>query len=76
MPERGQNGDLGLEFGMSLGAVQRLLGGWNDRPVRLAGNSSNPVHLWDFTPPEGSDRQTVRLTFDNRGLVLWGAPPD
>ena len=61
---------------MSLGAVRQLLAGWKDHPVRLGGGAANPVHLWDFTPPEGSDRQAIRLTFDNNGLVVWGAPGD
>ena len=57
---------------MSLDAVRHVLRGWTDHPVQLAGNSCNPIHVWDFTPPRGSDRKKIRVAFDESGVVAWG----
>ena len=59
---------------MSLEAVRLLLAGWKDHPVRLEGGAANPVHVWDFTPQQGSDRKKIRVTFDDSGAVVWGDP--
>lgn len=66
--------DSGIKLGMSIEAVRQLLRGWTDHPVQLAGNSRNPIHVWDFTPPQGSARKTIRVTFDSSGVVASGDP--
>ena len=66
----------GIKLGMNIAQVRHLLPGWTDHPIRLAGNSYNPVHVWDFTPPEGSTCRSIRITFDNSGVVLWGEPAE
>lgn len=48
------------------------LPGWRFQQVYAPADNSR-YHTWDFTAP-GAARVTLRLTFDERKLLLWGPP--
>ena len=62
---------IGLQVGMSLEQARQVLRGWRDHPGRLIGS----IHICDFTRREGPG-STLRLTFENGRLLIWGKPSD
>jgi hypothetical protein len=63
-----------LRVGMSIEDACLALPGWRFQQV-YAPADPRRYHTWDFTAP-GADCVTLRLTFDNRKLLLWGPPAD
>lgn len=57
---------------MSIEDACLALPGWRFHRVYAPADMSR-YHTWDFTAP-GSEQVTLRLTFDNRKLILWGPP--
>ena len=66
----------GLCVGLNLEQVRRVLAGWTDHPIRGASMPGKGVYfsLWDFVPPSGANVSTIRLTFGDDRLLLWGEP--
>jgi len=67
-----------LRKGMSLEEVQRQLRRWRWQVnnVILSADRRHLFHTWDFTPPRGPPHKSLRMTFDNGQLLLWGDPAD
>lgn len=61
-----------LRVGMTIEDACLALPGWRFKQVYAPADMTR-YHTWDFTAP-GSDRVTLRLTFDHRKLLLWGPP--
>lgn len=57
---------------MSIEDACLALPGWRFQRVYVPADMSR-YHTWDFTAP-GSAKVTLRLTFDDRKLILWGSP--
>ena len=69
----------GLKVGMTMAQVRAALRGWTDRAKQLSRASPDKQHFfhtWDFIPPDASGESTLRLTFDNDMLLVWGDPAD
>ena len=67
-----------LRIGMSLDEVRTLLRGWHEE-LPSAVLSPDRTHLFytiTFTPPRDRQSFTLRLTFDNGRLFIWGEPAD
>jgi hypothetical protein len=68
MPQR-----KNLRAGMKPLDVCHTLLGWRFQQAHIVGTPAR-FYTWDFTSPDGTE--VVRVTFDNTGLVAWGAPRD
>lgn len=67
-----------LRPGMTLQEVKHLLRGWREEIPRavLSPEKTRLYYTAHFVPPAGSTEGTLRMTFDNGKLLLWGDPAD
>jgi len=68
----------GLRYGLNLEQVRAVLKGWIDHPAlaTLSMDGTSISAVWDFTPPDGSEADRIRISLINDELVMWGKPAD
>jgi hypothetical protein len=60
-----------LQAGMTPLDVCCAMRGWRFHRVYPTDDFTR-FHTWDFTSPD--ETEVLRVTFDERALVMWGAP--